>query len=202
MAPAGTRQERKADPSLLRRAGTNVRHPPSPRLRRAGGMTTGRMCRTYGAPEKHLKTIIVRPRTQGSRLRQTPSAATARQARPGLKCAAPCLPAGRLRGFKQFKEKGCQPPDGVGTGSGWRYKMRGGWARQNETRAKSRSLPPRRAGTSVRDPPSPRLRRGKRLRRAGGMTTLRIEAKPHPLSAAADKGWATRCVPRPDLGFR
>jgi len=119
-------------------------------------------CRQAGSgAQKHLIRMSVWGRTQGSRLRQTPSAATARQARPGLDCAAPCLPAGRLRGFKQIEERCCQAPDGVGTGSGWRYKMRGGWARQNETRAKSRSLPPRRAGTSVRDPPSPRLRRGR-----------------------------------------
>jgi hypothetical protein len=130
--------------------------------------------------------------------------------RPGLGCAAPCLPAGRLRGFKQIEERCCQAPDGVGTGSGWRYKMRGGWARvrmSQERKADPSGQAPAfatrlRRGYGAAGPPSPGLRRGKRLRRAGGMTTLRIEAKPHPLSAAADKGWATRCVPRPDLGFR
>jgi hypothetical protein len=55
----------------------------------------------------------------------------------------------------------------------------------------------RRAGVVALAPAFAKAAAGRR-----GMTTLRIEAKPHPLSAAADKGWATRCVPRPDLGFR
>ena len=148
MAPAGTRQERKADPSLLRRAGTNVRHPPSPRLRRAGGMTTGRMCRTYGAPEKHLKTIIVRPRTQGSRLRQTPSAATARQARPGLGCSAPTglvIECGAIlvwsggAGCWTRDEERCQP-------EGWRYRGHGENGRRRK-KVKNRTLKSEGCGT-------------------------------------------------------
>jgi hypothetical protein len=56
-------------------------------------------CRPYGAQKKHLRRINLGLCTLGFRLRQTPSAATARRARPGLKYAAP---TGLIDRFARF----------------------------------------------------------------------------------------------------